>query len=171
MIVVLAYVGSAQPRPAESSVPDKQKSDIGTIHAKYEGGMFGYSDKESGTLKLDDANARIVFYGSKQKEFFSIPYNALLVVSPQSRSVTSNTGNVVRHIPLPGSVLGGLIKEKHRYLVLQFDDPDVDVKGIVSFKISNKATLDTLIRTLGEKAEMTSRGDAYYRPSKGNDEL
>jgi hypothetical protein len=87
-----------------------------------------------------------------------------MVVSPSSKSVTSTTGQVVRNIPLPGAALGGLIKEKKRYLMLQFDDPDVDARGLVNFKIENKDLLESIIQTLGQKANMTPRGDAYYRP-------
>lgn len=135
-----------------------------SFEAKYEGGLFGFADKESGTLKFDDQNERLVFFGKDQKELFGIPYESLLVVSPQSNSVTSTTGNVVSHIPLPGAGLASLIKEKRRYLVLQFNDPDADVRGVVNFKLENKELLDSVVDTLGKKAEMTQRGDSYYRP-------
>lgn len=157
----------AQVRPVEKETApvETRKSDAPpSFSAKYEGGMFGFNDKEQGTVKFDDANQRIVFYGKDQKEKFSIPYNAMLVIYPQSKSVTSNTGNVVRNIPLPGAVLGGFIKEKRRYLVLHFDDIDVDAKGVVNFKLDSKELLDSVIQALGEKAELKQRGDAYYRP-------
>ena len=77
--------------------------------------------------RLDDENQRIVFFGKEGKERFGIPYKALLVVSPQSRAVTSNTGHVVGAIPVPGAgLLGGFIKEKRRYMLIQFNDPDAD---------------------------------------------
>ena len=115
-------------------------------------------------LKLDDENQRLVFFGKDKKESFAIPYKSLLVISPSSKSVTSTTGQVVRNIPLPGAALGGLIREKRRYLVVQFDDPDVDAKGVINFKLENKALLESVIQTLGQKAKLTQRGDAYYRP-------
>ncbi len=97
---------------------------------------------------------------------FSIPYKSMLVVYPQSRSVRSTTGTVVSAIPLPGAGLAGLIREKRRYLVINYDDPDVDAKGVVNFKLGNKELLNAVINTLGKKAELTQRGGAYYRPKE-----
>jgi hypothetical protein len=135
-----------------------------SFYARYEGGMFGYSEKEKGSLKFDDASGRLVFYGKDGKEKFSLPYDSMLVVYPNSESVTSTTGNVVKWIPLPGAGLASLLKEKRRYLVIQFDDPNVDAKGTVSFRLEDKETLQTVIPAIGAKAKMESRGDAYYRP-------
>lgn len=142
-----------------------------TFEARYEGGMFGFSRREKGSLKFDDINKRIVFVDKEQKERFSFAYDALQVISPNSRSVTSTTGNVISHIPLPGAGLAGLIKEKRQYLVIQFSDPDIDVRGTVSFKLEDRELLDSVIQTLGEKAKMKQRGDAYYRPRPGTTEI
>ena len=60
--------------------------------------------------------------------------------------------------------LTGVMKEKRRYLVVQFDDPDADIKGAVNFKLDNKELLESVIQTLGTKAKLTQRGDAFYRP-------
>lgn len=174
MIVCFAAGSFGQPRPvdkpAQPAAP-KAAPAPESFTAKYEGGLFGYNEKQEGRLKFDDANERLVFFGKDQKEMFSIPYHSLLVIYPQSRSVTSNTGNVVRHIPLPGAVLGGLIREKRRYLILHFDDPDVDAKGVVNFKLANKELLDSVIQALGEKAKLTQRGDAYYRKREPKTEI
>ena len=43
--------------PAPTSVP-----------TRYEGGLFGYSENEKGTLKFDDDNERLVFFGKDNKE-------------------------------------------------------------------------------------------------------
>ena len=131
--------------------------------AKYEGGLFGYNDKQVGTLKFDDDNDRLVFFGTNQKEKFSMPYGSMLIIYPQSQSVTSTTGNVVKWLPLPGAALGGLIKEKRRYLVVHFDDPDVEAKGVVNFKLDTKELLDSVVDALAEKAKIIQRGDAFYR--------
>ncbi len=159
---------SAQPRPIEKA---SAKTDSApktpapnSFNAKYEGGMFGFDKRESGTLKFDDVNERIVFFGEDQKEKFSIPFKSMLIIYPQSKSVRSTAGTIVSVIPLPGAGLAGLIREKRRYLVINYDDPDVDVKGVVNFKLDNKELLDSVIDTLGEKAEMSERGDAYFRP-------
>lgn len=165
-LAAVLYAGAnAQVRPAAGDDDEKPRPAApASFEAKYEGGMFGYSEKEKGHLKFDDTNERLVFFGKDGKEKFSVPYGAMLVVYPNSQSVTSTTGNVVRHIPLPGAGLAGLIKEKRRYLVVQFDDPDVDVRGTVSFRVENKETLDKVIPALGSKAELVQRGDAYVRP-------
>lgn len=166
IVLALSAIAFAQPRQADKvSTPTAAiKAAPASFTAKYEGGLFGFTDKEVGTLKFDDDNQRIVFLGKDQRERFGIPYTSVLVVSPQSNSVTSNTGNVVRHIPLPGAGLAGLIKKKRRYMVLQFNDPDADARGIINFKIENKELLESVIQTLGGKAKLTQRGDAYYRP-------
>lgn len=134
-----------------------------SFEAKYEGGIFGFTKKEKGSLKFDDLNELIVFYGKDGKAKFSIPFRAISVVSPQSRSVTTGTGRVVSHVPLPGAGLAGLIRKKQRFLVIQFEDPEVNVRGITSFRLGGHDILESVIKTLGEKAGMTSRGDSYYR--------
>ena len=173
-VFALALAAYAQPRPAEtgSAAPVKAKPAPAIFAAKYEGGLFGFSKKEEGALKFDDDNERIIFLSKDGKERFGIPYKSLLVVSPQSRSVTSNTGHVVGAIPIIGAgILGGFIKEKRRYLVLQFNDPDADARGTTSFKLEDKGLLDSVIQTLGEKAKLTQRGDAYYRPRPKTTEI
>ena len=164
----------AQPRPVEST--PKSSAPVSkappSFTAKYEGGMFGFNEREVGTLRFDDDNERLVFFGKDQKEKFHIPYKSVLVIYPQSKSVTSTAGNVVRHIPLPGAGLAGLIKEKRRYLVMHFDDPDVEAaRGLVNFKLEDKALLDSVIQSLAGKAKLTQRGDAYYRPKKIKNEI
>ena len=160
----LSIMIDAQPRPIERPVNTNVKRAPESFEAQYEGGLAGFSSKVIGTLKFDDVNSRLVFFGKDEKEMFSLPYDALLVIYPQSQSVTPTAGNVVKYIPLPGAALAGFIKEKRRYLVLQFDDPDVDTKGTANFKIDNKDLLDSVLQTLADKAKLTQRGDAYYRP-------
>ena len=115
-LVLASSAAFAQPRPVEASTKPPAATPAtpapASFGAKYEGGMFGFNEKEEGTLKFDDANERLVFFGKDQKEKFHVPYKSVLVIYPQSKSVTSTTGNVVRHIPLPGAGLAGLIKEK-----------------------------------------------------------
>ncbi len=170
-LFLCASIVSAQPRPVASTttVPTPANAPIvkpapQNFTAKYEGGMFGFNKKETGMLKIDDLNERIVFYGKDRKEMFSVPFKSMLVVSSQTKSVRSAAGTAVSVIPLPGAGLAGLIREKRRYLAINFDDPDVDVQGIVNFKLANKEMLESVIQTLGEKAKMTKRGDTFYRP-------
>ena len=172
-LFAFAVTVSAQPRPTEKKQDTKAEQKTvarmtpapNSFEAKYEGGMFGYSKREKGTLKFEDANERIVFYGKGQKEKFSIPYKSMLVINPNSKSQRSTTGRVVGAIPLPGAGIAGLfMREKLRYLIINFNDPQVDAKGMVNFKLANKELLGSVIQTLGEKAQMIQRGDAYYRP-------
>lgn len=157
---------SAQPRPVDKNTTTQNTAAAApaSFEAKYEGGLFGFNEKQKGTLRFDDANERLVFFGKDGKEKFSIPYKAMLVVSPQSRSVRSTTGTVVSHIPLPGAGLAGLIRSKNRYLLVNFSDPDADVRGLANFKLDNKEILASVLQTLGQKAKLIQRGDAYYRP-------
>jgi hypothetical protein len=159
----------AQPRMVEKKEEKKTPAAIApeTFKAKYEGGMFGYSQKEEGTLKFDDANLRLVFFGKDNKEKFGIPYDALNVIYPNNQSVQTTTGKVVQNVPLPGAgIVGQLIKSKLRYLVLNYDDPDVDARGTMNFKLETSELLQSVIYTLGTKAELQQRGDAFFRPKK-----
>lgn len=172
-ILAIAVAAYSQPRPVDrSGSSEKAPPAPAMFEAKYEGGLFGFSKKEEGTLKFDDENARIVFLGKNGKELFGIPYRSLVVISPQSRSVTSNAGHIVGAIPVIGAgILGGFIKEKRRYMVVQFNDPDADARGTTNFKLDNKELLDSVIQTLGEKAKLTQRGDSYYRPRPKTNEI
>ena len=165
LTLVFSAISFAQPRPADKTNTAPKTQAPASFKAKYEGGMFGYSKKETGTLKFDDINSRLIFFGKDQKEWFGIPYDALQVIYPNSQSVTSTKGNVISAIPLPGSFLGGFIKKKRRYMIAQFADPDIEnARGTLSFKIENQELLDSVIQTLAEKAKLTQRGDAYYKP-------
>ncbi len=142
------------------------------FEARYEGGFFGYANKEKGTLKFDDENKRLVFYNEDGREQFFVPYKSLLVIYPSSKKVQSGTGRTIGAIPFPGTGIGGsLLKKKKNYLVMNFDDPDVDAQGTMSFLVDTDELLLSVVHTLGEKAELTKRGDAYYRPRNDNDIL
>ena len=165
-IGALSIASFGQVRPVEKAPtqPAAKPAAPSSVAVKYEGGMYGFGKKMEGTLKFDDVNSRLVFYGEDQKELFGIPYEAFTVIYPQSKAVTSTTGNVVKWIPLPGAGLADFIKEKRRYLIVQFNDPDIDAKGTVNFKIDNKETLDAVLIALADKAGLQQRGDAYYKP-------
>jgi hypothetical protein len=166
-LFVFASFAAAQPRPAEKSAEPTTAAQTTTqtsFSAKYEGGMFGFEDKQQGTLKFDDANERLVFFGKDGKEQFAIPYDSMVLVHTGTRSVRSGAGTAVSVIPLPGAGLAGLIREKRRYLTINFSDPDVQASGVASFKLENDKTREAVVHTLGKKANLTQRGDAYYRP-------
>lgn len=149
--------GNASTLPKPAPAPQ-------SFAAKYDGGLFGFSEKQKGTLNFDDVNERIVFRNKDKKEVFALPYKSFLVVYPDSRSVRSTAGTVGSVIPLPGASLLGLLKSKNSYLIVQFKDPDSDASGTASFKLDNKNLLRSVIYALGEKAELKQRGDAFYRP-------
>ncbi|MFL6469139.1 MAG: hypothetical protein ACJ72Z_14370 [Pyrinomonadaceae bacterium] len=165
--VVFCVSITGQVRPVgDGERPADPGNAPGAFEAKYEGVIFGYNEKEKGTLKFDDDGARLIFYGKDGKEKFSLPYDAMMAVYPSAESVTSTAGNVVKYIPLPGAGLGALIKEKRRYMVIQFQDADLGSNGTVNFRIEDKAVLQAVIPALGKKAQMSPRGEAYYRPHR-----
>jgi hypothetical protein len=164
IFVVLLVAASALNAFAQTSSPQ-------TIPAKYEGGMFGFSKKESGSLKFDDMNNRLVFLGRDGKEKFSLPYSSINVVEPTSKSVRSvggTTAGVIAGTVVPGGGLLGLIRERRRYVTLQFDDPDVVARGSVSFKVGGTAEIASTVQRIGQKAGLTQRGEAYYRARPAN---
>ena len=156
----------AQLRPIDKTPSPVPANPPRSFEARYEGGIFGNSEKEKGTLKIDEANERVIFYRSNKTEMFSIPYSALVVIYPDSKEGISKTGNVMSRMPLPGAQLFGLLNKSTKYLVLRFDDQDVETQGTANFKFDEKDQLLTFINSLGPKAKMIQRGDAYYRSKK-----
>lgn len=139
-----------------------------SVKAKYEGGIFGYEKKQTGTLHFDDESSRLVFRDKAQKEYISIPYKSIAAAYADTKS----------RRPTAASVLGGLsiftmpallIRKKYRYLTMQFNDPDTQVSGVTSFKVDNKEILAAILEAVGRKAELTPRGEAYVRLNKDKD--
>ncbi len=169
LFICASFVAAQPPQPVEKSAEPTtavQTTTQTSFTAKYEGGMFGYEKKQEGTLKFDDANERLVFFGKDGKEKFAIPYDAMVLIQTGTKSVRSGAGTAVSVIPLPGAGLAGLFREKRRYLTINFSDPDVQASGIANFKLENDKTREAVVHTLGKKAKLTQRGDAYYRPRK-----
>jgi hypothetical protein len=177
LLVIGLFTGvsavSAQPRPvgdttAPAAKQNAKVSMISSVEARYEGGIFGYSEREKGTLKFDDENERLVFYGKEDgREMFSIPYAAILAIYPSAKKVQSGAGRAVGVAPVFGAgVVGSMMKKKKNYLVIQFRDPEVNVQGTTSFLIDTGELLESAVHSLGQKAGMTQRGDAYYRPTE-----
>lgn len=133
-----------------------------TMKAKYEGGVFGYPNKMSGSLTLDDANRRLVFRDGKQKERMSIPYNAITGAYGDSHSVRPAAATVASNIPFYG-IPAGFIKTKVRYLTLQFNDPDSNVSGITSFRLENRDVLESVLNALAANAGLTKRGEVFIK--------
>ena len=133
-----------------------------TVKAKYEGGVFGYNKTMTGTLSFDDTNRRLLFRNKQQKEVLFIPYDAVTSAFADTQKRRPAAATVASHIPYIGFPLG-FIKTKVRYLTLQYTDPDSNAKGVTSFKLENKQILASVLKTLAEKADMTSRGDVYVK--------
>jgi hypothetical protein len=148
-----AQTNATKPRPAPP-----------TVKAKYEGGVVGYR-KSDGTINFDDTNSRLVFRDKANKELFSIPYKAVVMAWPDTKSQTSTAGRVVSAVPY-GGLPALLMKSKSRYLNVRYQDPDTGTEGAASFKIGDKDMLYSVLDTLGDKAALTQRGDAYIRPKQ-----
>ncbi len=169
MFAVFSIAAHSQPRPVDRSttVPDNAPD---AFPARYEGGLFGNGSKDKGTLKIDDANERLLFFRpGEQKEMFEIPYSALVVLYPDSKQSVPQSGKVIQALPIPGAGLGGLMSKNTVFANLSFDDPDIEAKGSASFRFDTKEQLIVFINKLGSKAKMVQRGDAYYRRKKPQD--
>jgi hypothetical protein len=162
-VLCLAVCAWAQPRPVEKA---PSTSNTSSYLARYEGGIFGSSQKEKGSLKFDDENLRVVFYRADGKEMFTIPYEALVVIYPDSTADTPQSGKVLSKMPVPGAGLFDLLSKNSVFASLTFDDPDIDAKGIAKFRFDTQPLLVEFIHNLGTRAKMVQRGDAYYRPKK-----
>ncbi len=163
--LLLSAMAYSQPRPPEKAQtvsPEVQ------WEARYEGGIFGASNKERGIIKVDDANERVVFYRKSEgkadtNEWFSIPYQALIVLYPDSKEDVPQSGKVISKLPVPGAGLASLMSKSTKYANMQFDDPDLEVKGTASFRFDDPKQLQSFLHSLGPRAKMVQRGDAYYR--------
>ena len=139
-----------------------------TLKAKYEGGVSGYMKKQTGTLNFDDAARRLVFRDKTGREYLALPYDSVAAVWPDTKARRTTTGTVVSYIPLPygANMLGLLMRQKQRYLVVQYYDADTDVQGVTSFKLDNKQVLASAVHTLAGRAELKQRGEGYVRKDK-----
>lgn len=165
IVLLLGTMAFAQPRPVDKAVVVPANAPT-SYEARYEGGLFGASKKETGTLTFDDANERVVF-NREGKEMFSIPYSSLIMVYPDSKDSVPQAGKVISHIPLPGAGLANLWNKSTKYANMTFEDPDIQANGTASFRFKDKDKLLLFINSLGAKAKMKQRGDAFYKPRTG----
>jgi hypothetical protein len=155
--------GTAQSQSSAQTNAPKPPPAPASVKARYEGGMVGYK-KAEGTLNFDDANGRLVFRDKQGRELFPLAYNSLLMAWPDTKSRTSTTGRVLAStVPYGLGLPGLLMRNKSRYMILRYQDPDTGTEGVTSFKISDKAMLASVIGTLADKAGLVARGDAYVR--------
>jgi hypothetical protein len=166
--LVLALTAAAQaqrPRTIDRSAQSSSAPAPASVKAKYEGGVTGYMKKQTGTVNFDDAGARLVFKDKDAREYFSIPYKSFAAAWSDTHAVTSTAAKVVSAVPLYGIGLTSLLmpKNKQRFLVIQFDDPDTRMSGTTSFKMENKELVASVLSALAQKAELKPRGEAYIR--------
>lgn len=161
-VILFSGIAMAQPRPVEKTLVVNANAPT-SYEARYEGGLFGASKKETGSLTFDDANERVVFL-REGKEMFGIPYASLIMVYPDSKESVPQAGKVISALPLPGAGLAGLLSKSTKYANMTFEDPDVQANGTASFRFKDKAKLLEFIGQLGTKAKLKQRGDAYYKP-------
>ena len=139
-----------------------------TVKAKYEGGVFGFRKTMEGTLTFDDENKRLVFKDKKPPKEISIPYDAITSAFADTQKRRPTAATVASHIPVIYSLPAHFIKTKVRYLTIQYNDPDSKVTGVTSFKLENKQLLESVLKAVGEKADMTLRGDIYVKKRDGD---
>ncbi len=172
LILFAALNASAQrARTVGSDNPNQTAGDASvtpaptTVRAKYEGGLFGYNSKISGTLTFDDANNRLIFRNKEGRETFSIPYETIAAAFADTRSRRPAAASVIGSLPVPyGLNLPALfVRKKYRYLTMQYNDPDTDATGVTSFKLDNKDILASVLRAVATKARLTQRGEIFIR--------
>ena len=151
----------AQPRPTASPVSVPQ-----TVKAKYEGGIFGFNKKQTGTLNFDDANSRLVFRDKQGHEYISLPYETIAAAYGDTRSRRPTAATVIGSVPSIYALPALFVRSKYRYLTLQFNDKDTHVQGTTSFKLDSKELLETMVVAVAQKAELERRGEAYVRKPK-----
>lgn len=171
LIAVATFSISAQTPRDPRSVPSNQPVitaaplQTSSVKAKYEGGVIGYPQKREGTLTFDDGNRRLLFRDKKGSELFSIPYRAIQVVYADTRSYRPTGARVAAStVPYGLGLPALLIKNKKRYLAMQYLDDEAQVSGNTSFKIDSQQLLQSLLETVGRKAEMIRRGEIFVRP-------
>jgi hypothetical protein len=138
-----------------------------TVKAKYEGGVFGFPNKKTGTLTVDTTNNRLIFSDGKHAELFSIPFGSITGAYGDSHSVQPAAATVISHVPLYG-IPASFVKTKVRYLTIQYDDPDSKAAGATSFRLENKDILDSVLFTVANKAGLSQRGQIYVRKKDSN---
>jgi hypothetical protein len=166
LLGVVATASGQRPRAipddsSQSTTTTPPPAPPSTVKAKYEGGVFGYPHKKTGSLTIDADNSRLLFRDDKQKELFSIPFGSITGAYADTHSVRPAAATVVSHIPY--GFPAGFIKTKVRYLTVQYDDPDSKAAGVTSFRLETKELLDSVLYAVATKAGLTRRGEIYVR--------
>lgn len=161
--------GASLPPPTGANAPVAPPVNVPqNVKAKYEGGIFGYNKKQTGTLHFDDEGSRLIFRDKQQKEYISIPYKAIAAAYADTQSRRPTAASVIGSASIY-TLPALLFKKKYRYLTMQFSDPDTQVSGMTSFKMDNKEMLANILAAVAYKAELSPRGEAYVRLNKPKD--
>src|SRR2546423_14631873 len=152
-------ITSDTPQPANAAPPPAPS----TVKAKYEGGVFGYPHKKTGTLTVNNSNSRLIFRDDKQKELFSIPFGAITGAYGDVHSVQPKAATVISNVPTIFALPARMVKTNVRYLMVQYDDPDSKVAGTTSFRLDNQQLLESVLYSVATKASLTKRGEVYVR--------
>jgi hypothetical protein len=165
-VAMAVAVNAQRPRTMDPTATDASKATPApaptSMKAKYEGGIFGYNKTMEGTLNFDETNQRLLFRNKQGKEVFFIPYNAINSAFADTQKRRPTAASVAQHIPYFGFPLG-FIKTKVRYLTLQYSDPDTRVSGVTSFRLDNKALVDSVVYAVAIKSGLSPRGEIYVR--------
>jgi len=180
VILALGLLASAAPAQQASAPATQQQSAPAaqsqapvaaapqTFKARYDGGVFGYNRKIEGNLSFDDSANRLVFRDKKDQVLFVIPYQTLSAAFADVRSRRPKAATVVGSLPVPYGLNfpAMFVRNKYRYLTLQYRDAETDAVGTTSFKLGNKQLLESVLSALARKAELTRRGEIFVRPRK-----
>ena len=162
------------PQPGATTVPvsDTTKAAVSVpnpapmqpVKVKYEGGYFGYNQKMDGTLYLDHLGERLVFRNKAQKELFAIPYSGVMAAYADTQSRRPAAASVIGSaVPYGLGLPALLIKKKYRYMNLQFNDPDMGLAGVTSFKFENKEIFASILQTVADETGLAQRGEIFVR--------
>lgn len=147
-----------------AAVSTTTSAPIQPVKVKYEGGYFGYNQKMDGTLVIDHLAERLVFRNKTNKEMFAIPYSGIMAAYADTQSRRPAAASVIGSaVPYGLGLPALLIKKKYRYMNLQFNDPDMGLAGVTSFKFENKEVLASILQTVAEETGLTQRGEIYIR--------
>ena len=162
-------MGMGLPSPTATNAPVAPPVNVPqNVKAKYEGGLFGYNKKQTGTFHFDDEGRRLIFRDKTQKEYISIPYQSIAAAYADTQSRRPTAASVIGSASIY-TLPALLFKKKYRYLTMQFSDPDTRVSGVTSFKMDSKELLADLLAAVAYKAELSPRGEAFVRLNKPKD--
>ena len=105
----------------------------------------------------------MLFRNQQQKEVVFIPYDAVTSAFADTQKRQPAAATVAGAVPLIYALPAHFIRKKVRYLTVQYSDQDTRMAGITSFKLENKEMVASVLRTLSEKAGLTTRGEVYIR--------